>query len=346
MADLFTVDTEGDASVRRDLAIKKRRKDGGSSSAPVEKRKLTAKEKRRKLLAQEKELASLIFEEAAPAEQEDDFVDAEEFRPDDDDDDDDDDDEEEDGEDDAEDDDDEEEEADEEEASASAAAKPPATNAAPPAWVDEDDDDQLISLAGDGPGMSRKKKLRSARSQRSLSGKEYVAGLRRQFESVQPDVGWAALPPVQEKRKKSRGQKKKTGAEEEEGGDGDEEEEEGEEEGEEEDDDDEETDAVLRSAGKLLGASSALPPNILSVRRLTDLNHAERSASISSCVQWHPNGKLALTAGLDKTLRLFRTDGVDNPKLQSIFVDRLPITSASFTADGSQVVLCGSAKHW
>ena len=228
-----------------------------------------------------------------------------------------------------------------------AAAKPPATNAAPPAWVDEDDDDQLISLAGDGPGMSRKKKLRSARSQRSLSGKEYVAGLRRQFESVQPDVGWAALPPVQEKRKKSRGQKKKkTGAEEEEGGDGDEEEEEGEEEGEEEEDDDDETDAVLRSAGKLLGASSALPPNILSVRRLTDLNHAERSASISSCVQWHPNGKLALTAGLDKTLRLFRTDGVDNPKLQSIFVDRLPITSASFTADGSQVVLCGSAKHW
>ena len=72
----------------------------------------------------------------------------------------------------------------------------------------------------------------------------------------------------------------------------------------------------------------------------------QRSASISSCVQWHPNGKLALTAGLDKTLRLFRTDGVDNPKLQSIFVDRLPITSASFTADGSQVVLCGSAKHW
>ena len=73
---------------------------------------------------------------------------------------------------------------------------------------------------------------------------------------------------------------------------------------------------------------------------------AERSASTTPCVMWHPNGKLALTAGPDQTLRLFRTDGVDNPKLQAVHVDRLPITAAAFTADGSQIVLCGKAKHW
>ena len=216
------------------------------------------------------------------------------------------------------------------------------------AWVDEDDEDQLINVSGVGPGMSRLKKLRTSRAQRALSGPEYVAGLRRQFESVQPDVNWAELPPEPAKRKRRRKRSKGGGG----GGDAahaeesdDQEGEEGEEEGEEEDEEDE-TDAVLRSSGRLLGASSALPPGQLSVRRLTDLNLRERNSSITECVMWHPNGKLALTAGKDKTLRLFRTDGSENAKLQSIHVENMPIRSASFTPDGSQVLMCGTGKHW
>jgi hypothetical protein len=108
----------------------------------------------------------------------------------------------------------------------------------------------------------------------------------------------------------------------------------------------EETDEVLRSSGRLLGASSALPGGVLSVRRLTDLNARERNASTTPCVSWHPNGKLALTAGPDKTLRLFRTDGVENPKLQAVHLDRLPVAAAAFTPDGSQIVACGKGKHW
>lgn len=103
---------------------------------------------------------------------------------------------------------------------------------------------------------------------------------------------------------------------------------------------------MLRSAGRLVGGSKALPPITLSVRRLTDLNARERNQSITPCVMWHPNGKLALTAGPDQTLRLFRADGAENPKLQSVHVDRLPITSAAFTPDGAQVVMCGKGKHW
>jgi len=63
-------------------------------------------------------------------------------------------------------------------------------------------------------------------------------------------------------------------------------------------------------------------------------------------VQWHPNAQLALTAGPDQTLRLFRVDGTANHKVQSVHATKMPIASAAFTADGSQVLMCGASKNW
>ena len=52
----------------------------------------------------------------------------------------------------------------------------------------------------------------------------------------------------------------------------------------------------------------------LAVKRTVDLNAAATSNSAVNCVAWHPNGQLALTAGFDKTLRLFRVDGETLPR--------------------------------
>ena len=321
MDDLFTVDTTGDSSLRHELGKRAAKKARGGAG------KLNAAEKQRQLLAQERELASLVFEETVPA-----IGGGSEVEPTTDDVDDDDDDAEEDED---EDEDDEFAAAEEEEAEEAAAAaeeedeegeeaeaRPAAQGAA---WIDEDDADQVISVAGAEKGKNRLKKLRSSRAQRALSGAEYEAGLRRQFESVQPDVGWAVLP--EKSKRKRRRRKSKGGAsgeaggeaggdggdDSDEGGDGEEGGEEGNE-GEGEEDVDDETDAMFRSTTKLFGSSRALPADTLSVRRLTDLNARERSSSVMPSVMWHPNGKLALTAGPDKTLRLFRADGADNPK--------------------------------
>ena len=315
----FELDTTGDAGVRDKLASSGR----GAGNA-----KMTANQKRKRLLAQEQELAQLVFDTpggglVVPDEEEEEEVGAGVAADSDDEEsdaeggDDDDDGSEKDDDDDDDDDDGSGGDIGGEE------AKEPASKSA--AWHDDDDDTLVADVSGRRKGVARLKKLRKSRAQTQIAGPEYVASLRRQFESVQPDTSWAALPEAPRKRSAKE---------------------------DEDDESEEETeppldaDAILRTAGPLVGGSALLPPDVLSVRRLTDLNQKERSASITPCVQWHPNGKLALTAGPDKTLRLFRTDGSDNPKLQSVHVPQLPINSAAFSSDGSQVYMCGRAKHW
>ena len=46
------------------------------------------------------------------------------------------------------------------------------------------------------------------------------------------------------------------------------------------------------------------------VTPLADANKAEPSTAVVRCVEFHPNGQLLLTAGLDKRLRLFQVEYV------------------------------------
>ena len=188
------------------------------------------------------------------------------------------------------------------------------------AWVDEDDDGQEVAVKG---GAKRLYKLRQTKAETSLAGSEYVQRLRAQFASVQPDAGWAALPPARAHKRFDE-----EGVEEDatEGGASD--------------------DAVVRSGDSLLGKGRALPPTTLSVRRMVDLNAEQQSKSVTPVVQWHPNAQLALTAGPDKTLRLFRVDGTSNHMIQSVHMGGMPIHSAAFSSDGAQILVCGQSKHW
>jgi U3 small nucleolar RNA-associated protein 18 len=66
----------------------------------------------------------------------------------------------------------------------------------------------------------------------------------------------------------------------------------------------------------------------------------EKAAVVQS-LQFHPDSELMLTAGLDKTLRIFSVDGNENAKVASYFFKKFPITGAAFTPDGAQVLLTG-----
>jgi hypothetical protein len=56
-------------------------------------------------------------------------------------------------------------------------------------------------------------------------------------------------------------------------------------------------------------------------------------------LRWCPAPQLLLTAGLDKSLRLFAVDGLGNPLAQAVHVDDLPLTAAEWA--GERVLLAG-----
>lgn len=84
-----------------------------------------------------------------------------------------------------------------------------------------------------------------------------------------------------------------------------------------------------------------LPQSLLEVTRVKDANQHEYAQSAIQCTIFHPNAAVMLTAGLDKTLRLFQIDGKENAKIQSVFIKELPIQSADFSADGTRIYMSG-----
>ncbi len=90
-----------------------------------------------------------------------------------------------------------------------------------------------------------------------------------------------------------------------------------------------------------------LQPGTLEVLRCRDANLQEPSQAVVQALQFHPTqGGLLLTAGFDKTLRLFQVDGKRNEKRAGVFFPDLPIQSAAFVdpsggGDFSEVVVSG-----
>ena len=73
------------------------------------------------------------------------------------------------------------------------------------------------------------------------------------------------------------------------------------------DDDDEDMDETLAlGADRLLDSGGVLPAGIIAIAPVADANKAEPTGGVVRSLQFHPNGQLLLTAGLDKRLRLFQ----------------------------------------
>ncbi|KAG6887997.1 hypothetical protein C0995_011102 [Termitomyces sp. Mi166 len=189
--------------------------------------------------------------------------------------------------------------------------KPSLKSRKPPAWVDPSDP-PTVSLAA-----SRLRKLRDAPTEEALSGREYEARLRRQYERINPEPAWAA---------KARKEKK------EESGDGvgiaD----------------------LLASTSGILGRRNKvhLKAGQVELERLRDAN-LDAQASGSGAVRvvtFYPSERVPVlcVGSADRRVRLFNIDGHTNPLLQTLHVPSLPLTSQSSVAFhplGSSLLLTG-----
>ncbi|KAF9934781.1 U3 snoRNP protein [Linnemannia zychae] len=184
-----------------------------------------------------------------------------------------------------------------------------------PAWVDEDDKTLSISLKS----VNRLKKLRKEEAEDVVSGLDYEQRLRRQFEKVYPVPNWAQ---PEESRKRRRG----AGAMDSDSDYSDEEQVQ------------EDSSIIMSSKGFIekSGRLRALPSESIQVTRVKNANQMAPSNSVVQSVEFHPNSQMLLTAGFDRTLRLFQIDGKLNHLMQSVFFKDMPIYTAAFARGGSE----------
>lgn len=198
-----------------------------------------------------------------------------------------------------------------------------------PAWEDPDD----ATLEVDLTLRNRTKKLRRYDDEVAVSGAEYERRLRDQFVKLHGTAGWA------EKRPGVRDDDASSDSEEDVGV----------------------SELTATSARPIAdSASRGLRPTQIDIKCLQRVEipalASEKTASekvvsdkaaVVQSLQFHPDSELMLTAGLDKTLRIFSVDGTENAKVASYFFRKFPITGAAFTPNGDQVLLTGRGfKMW
>jgi len=79
-----------------------------------------------------------------------------------------------------------------------------------------------------------------------------------------------------------------------------------------------------------------LASGILEINKLKNANYEEPNKAVVQSVEFHPKDNIVLTAGLDRTLRLFKVDSTENVKISSVHLKDLPIYSAHFILEGKE----------
>eukprot|EP00440_Ansanella_granifera_P042979 gb/GFBE01046598.1/.p1 GENE.gb/GFBE01046598.1/~~gb/GFBE01046598.1/.p1 ORF type:complete len:531 (+),score=105.84 gb/GFBE01046598.1/:1-1593(+) len=188
--------------------------------------------------------------------------------------------------------------------------------AAQSAWTDPDDAALQVELVG-GRQMRRRGKAAEAK----VTGDEYERRLRDHFVKVNGNARWAdADAPVQADEDSS-------------------------------DSEEEVKPKAVASSARPLAAGTAsgfLKPGELEVKKLKELpmvGGLKKGPATIEALQFHPSSELLLTAGRDKTLRLFAVDGDENPKVASYHFKKFPILGASFTPTGDQVLMTSSSSQ-
>ncbi|KAJ2080952.1 U3 snoRNP protein [Coemansia sp. RSA 988] len=178
------------------------------------------------------------------------------------------------------------------------------------AWSDDDMQNATVALKD----KVRTRKLREEEGENVISGDVYEQRLRQQFEKINPVPKWAA----EAVKDTSSGDSNEWIG-----------------------------DELLKTSTSLMSRNrSLLPPTNLDIARVRNANRAAVSQSVVHSVQFHPTATVLLTAGLDKTLRLFEVDGKENEKIQSIYIKDMPITTAQFIRDGKEIVVSGRRGYY
>ncbi|XP_033098515.1 U3 small nucleolar RNA-associated protein 18 homolog [Anneissia japonica] len=182
-----------------------------------------------------------------------------------------------------------------------------------PAWEDEDDDQITLDLTG------RRKHQDIRRSdEKEISGDKLKQRLKSQFENLTGSKpNWAKLESEKDERKRK---------------------------GASSDEEDEEEEDLLKRTGDYLASSKSLTKGLLDIKKYTDANKMSPSESWIESVEFHPNAHVLLTAGKDLRLNLFQVDGKSNPKIQSVYMEKFPITTAHFSTNGEEVIMSSKCK--
>lgn len=186
-------------------------------------------------------------------------------------------------------------------------------------------------------GVAKRRKLRKSASEAAVSGKEYQRRIREYHTQESSRIASGTWAEVPSKRLKKRRRSAAV----------------------DNDNSDPDSDAgyegstlkasqLMQSTGNVLSArasvdlgAATLSPGTLDIRRVTDANKQDPNKAVVQAVEFHPSGRLLMTAGHDKTMRLFQVDGKRNAKIQGVRLEDLPISSAHFTGGGSEVVMMG-----
>ena len=227
------------------------------------------------------------------------------------------------------------------------------------AWHDDDDDNININISN----KARLRKLRTDHNEHTITGTEYSQRLKQQFQklttttntttatttnnSLQDNIPtWAKGPSERKKASKSTTllSQKSTYTNED---DNDENDNDNESEEEEED----LLDNVLRDTTSVVDRTNIhhqISPGTLSISRLRDANITDPCRAVVQASEFHPqlNTSILFTASLDNRLRFFSIDGKKNTRLASVYFPDLPIASASWTGDGSEVICTGRRSYF
>ncbi|KAI5956017.1 UTP18 [Candida theae] len=210
------------------------------------------------------------------------------------------------------------------------------------AWVDSDDERLNVSLTS----SDRLKKLRKTPEDDLINGKTYMFRLRSQFEKIYPRPAWAD----------QQGQEQEANSSDDDiiidDNDDDDEEEDEDAEGSNNQQSGKETAAL----SKLLSSThrfvitkqlKLISPSRISVTRLKDANYQKLSKGAIQAISFHPTHPILLTAGFDKTIRLYQIDGKTNNFITSYFLKNCPIMQSQFLpqANCNIVYAAGRRKY-
>eukprot|EP00043_Microstomoeca_roanoka_P005218 m.54398 g.54398 ORF g.54398 m.54398 type:complete len:509 (+) comp12865_c0_seq2:51-1577(+) len=190
--------------------------------------------------------------------------------------------------------------------------QPALTEEKKPAWIDDDDDQIRVDVTS----KNRMRKLRETEEEIAVTGSKLTGRLRSQFEKLHGKPTWAD-------------EQLRQAAIDEDG------------------DVDGANTALLRSTKRLLDSSSSrLVRGTIDISRVKDGNHRNPSAAVIQSVHFHPTAPALLTAGFDKTLRIFQVDGRHNNLMSSTFIRNFPMHSAAFSPDGSEIIMSSRRPYF
>lgn len=189
-----------------------------------------------------------------------------------------------------------------------------------------------ISLAS----SDRLRKLRATEDDDLVDGNEYSARLRSQFQRLYPAPDWA-IPSSRRQNNDSDNSDTVSSGDDIEA----------------EDDKERKLSAnplkkILQSSERYTEktASTLLPASILDISRLRDANQQAPSQAAIQTLSFHPSLPLLLSAGFDRSLRIYNVDGKVNPLATSLHIRSSPIQTAEFHVDGHRVFAGGRRRYF